>query len=200
MTVLLGRRRFTAISIDKMERLNRRLAGWANFYQFTDYTAMVFRRLDRIVFWKLGYWLARKHRATLKALCRRWVRAPEAGRATTWVLHGRNSRGFAGSVALRRLVTSRKSQFRWRVPECNPYILREEERNTFESRYADLKPVSSRREIGGSWVGRITGSTGKSTDGERVAEGSVLARRRSNVRGAKRPCCRECMRRNGRQG
>jgi hypothetical protein len=24
--------------------------GWANFYQFTDYTAMVFQRLDRIVF------------------------------------------------------------------------------------------------------------------------------------------------------
>jgi RNA-directed DNA polymerase len=125
-------------SIDKMERLNRILSGWANFYQFTDYTAMVFRRLDRIVFWKLGYWLARKHRATLKALCRRWVRAPEEGRATTWVLQGRNSRGFAGSVALRRLVTSRKSQFKWRGPECNPYILREEERNTFESRYADL--------------------------------------------------------------
>jgi RNA-directed DNA polymerase len=125
-------------SIDKMERLNRILAGWANFYQFTDYTATVFQRLDRIVFWKLGYWLARKHRATLKALCRRWVRAPEAGRATTWVLQGRNSRGFAGRVALRRLVTSRKSQFRWRVPESNPYILREEERNTIESRYADL--------------------------------------------------------------
>ena len=63
---------------------------------------------------------------------------PEAGRATTWVLQGRNSRGFAGRVALRRLVTSRKSQFRWRGPEGNPYILREEERNTFESRYADL--------------------------------------------------------------
>lgn len=125
-------------SIDKIERLNRILAGWANFYQFTDYTAMMFRRLDRIVFWKLGYWLARKHRATLKALCRRWVRAPEAGRATTWVLHGRSSRGFAGNIALRRLVTSRKSQFRWRVPEGNPYILREEERNTIESRYADL--------------------------------------------------------------
>jgi RNA-directed DNA polymerase len=36
--------------IDKVEHLNRILAGWANFYQFTDYTAMIFRRLDRIVF------------------------------------------------------------------------------------------------------------------------------------------------------
>ena len=36
---------------------------------------------------------------------------------------------------------------------------------------------------------RITGSTGKSVDGERDSAGSVVARKRSNVRGAKRPCC-----------
>jgi RNA-directed DNA polymerase len=35
-------------------------------------------------------------------------------------------------------VTSRKGQFRWRLPEGNPYILREEKRNIFESHYADL--------------------------------------------------------------
>lgn len=129
---------YSVNKIDMVERLNRILAGWANFYQFTDYTAMVFQRLDRIVFWKLGHWLARKYRATLKALCRHWVRAPEAGHATTWVLGGRNSRGIPCGIALRRLVTSRKGQFRWRLPEGNPYILREEKRNTFESRYADL--------------------------------------------------------------
>jgi hypothetical protein len=42
---------------------------------------------------------------------------------------------------------------------------------------------------GGSWVSRITGSTGKSADDERVAEGFVVATKRSNVRGAKGPCC-----------
>jgi hypothetical protein len=99
---------------------------------------MVFQRLDQIVFWKLGHWLASKYRATLKALCRHWVRAPEAGLAKTWVLGGRNSRGIPCGITLRRLVTSRKGQFRWRLPEGNPYILREEKRNTFESRYADL--------------------------------------------------------------
>ena len=51
------------------------------------------------------------------------------------------------------------------------------------------KPSSSRREIGGSWVGRITGSTGKSADDERVEDGSVVAMKRSNVRGARGPCC-----------
>src|SRR5204863_1376410 len=42
---------------------------------------------------------------------------------------------------------------------------------------------------GGSWVGRITGSTGKSADDERVADGPVVAVRRGNARGAKGPCC-----------
>ena len=38
-------------------------------------------------------------------------------------------------------------------------------------------------------VDRITGATGKSIEGERVAVGSVVAMKRSNVRGAKGPCC-----------
>src|SRR5215470_6880512 len=42
---------------------------------------------------------------------------------------------------------------------------------------------------GGSWVGRITGNTGKAADDERVAEGPVVAGKRGNARGAKGPCC-----------
>jgi len=36
---------------------------------------------------------------------------------------------------------------------------------------------------------RITGDTGKSVDGERVTERPVVAGKRGNARGAKRPCC-----------
>jgi hypothetical protein len=50
------------------------------------------------------------------------------------------------------------------------------------------KPSSPRREIGGAGS-RITGDPGKSVEGERDSAGSVVARKRSNVRGAKRPCC-----------
>ncbi len=42
---------------------------------------------------------------------------------------------------------------------------------------------------GGSGVSRITGSTGKSADDERVAEGPVVAWRRGNAREAKGLCC-----------
>ena len=40
---------------------------------------------------------------------------------------------------------------------------------------------------GWSQVDRITGSTGKSVEDEKVAEGSVVAVKRSNARGAKGP-------------
>jgi len=63
------------------------------FYQYTDYTATVFRKVDRTVFWKLGYWLARKYRRSFTSLMRDLVRSPGAGRARTWVLKGQNSRG-----------------------------------------------------------------------------------------------------------
>src|SRR5262249_18838243 len=47
-----------------------------------------------------------------------------------------------------------------------------------------LAPSGKRR----SQVGRITGDPRKSAEGERVGEGLVVAGKRSNVRGAKRPC------------
>src|SRR5215510_12290342 len=52
-----------------------------------------------------------------------------------------------------------------------------------------LVPARNRR----SKVGRITGNTGKSAEDERVAAGSVIAEKRSNVRGAKGPCHLRCL-------
>src|SRR5450755_286720 len=40
-----------------------------------------------------------------------------------------------------------------------------------------------------SRVGHITGQTGKVADDEMVVDGIVVAENRSNVRGAKEPCC-----------
>jgi len=121
--------------IDMIERLNRKLAGWANFYCFTDYTATVFRKLDRIIFWKFGHWLGKKYRSSLKNLMRDHVRVPKDNSAKTWVLQGRNSRGKHYQIALRRLVSSRKRQFRWRNPDGNPYLHSNAERSSIESNY-----------------------------------------------------------------
>lgn len=124
--------------IDLVERLNRQLAGWANFYQFTDYTAVWYGKLDRILFWKLAHWLARKYRTPIKLLIKQWVRKPSVDKAKTWTLFGCSGKGHLCGVTLRRLVTSRKGSFRWRNPEVNPYLPREEKRNTVTSRYHDV--------------------------------------------------------------
>jgi hypothetical protein len=51
------------------------------------------------------------------------------------------------------------------------------------------KPYSSRTRNRRKQGSRITGEPGNRWKGERVAEGPVVAEKRRNGRGAKRPCC-----------
>lgn len=80
----------------------------------------------------------RRYRRGFRSLMRDHVRAPEPGQAKTWLLQSQNSRGWYETVALRRLVTSRKDHFRWRNPSENPYILRDQARSIIELRYPDV--------------------------------------------------------------
>lgn len=137
-------RNYSENKIDLVERLNRQLAGWAKFYRLTDYTAIMYSKVDRIVFWKFAYWLARKHRTSIKSLMQQWISRPADGTAKTWVLYGRSGRGNLCGITLRRLVTSRKAQFRWRNPAINPYLLLDEGRSTVTSRYRDIAMALSR--------------------------------------------------------
>lgn len=124
--------------IDQVEIINRQLAGWANFYQYTDYTAMVYRHIDRVVFWKLAHWLARKYRISIKSLMRKWIKRPAPGQAKTWLLWGRSGNDNVCGIALRRLVTSPKQRFHWRTPVGNPYLAPYRKRRTITSAYRDV--------------------------------------------------------------
>ncbi|WP_081503137.1 group II intron maturase-specific domain-containing protein [Sulfobacillus thermosulfidooxidans] len=126
--------------LDMVEHLNQQIRGWANFYQYTDYTATMFGRLDRVIFWKLGHWLARKYREGFPGLMQRYVQAPKPGQAKTWVLRGRNSEGHYVTIALQRLVTTTKGRFLWHTPMGNPYLRAPATPTvpSHESRYADV--------------------------------------------------------------
>ena len=113
---------YAANRIDLVEHLNAQLTGWANFYQYTDYTSQVYTHIDQVVFWKLAHWMAHKFQTRAALQLRRHVRAPEPGQAKTWVLAGRGSDGRWRRVVLRRLVSSHKGQFRWHNPPRNPYV------------------------------------------------------------------------------
>ncbi|NHQ86281.1 group II intron reverse transcriptase/maturase [Iodobacter sp. HSC-16F04] len=124
--------------MDMLASLNRQLTGWANFYQYTDFTATLFSKLDRAIFWKFGYWLARKYRRGFRSLMRDHVKSPANGVAKTWLIEGQNSHGWYGVLTLRRLITSRKSRFKWRTLTENPFILHDEPISTIESRYGEI--------------------------------------------------------------
>jgi group II intron reverse transcriptase/maturase len=128
---------YSRSKIDKVEELNQKLKGWAQFYRHTDFTARVYRKIDHVVFWKLAHWLARKYRCRIKSLMMKWCKRPEPGRAKTWVLFGKTDQGYIHGAVLSRLVSSPKLPFRWRLPEINPYV-RTEVRNTVTSRYAEV--------------------------------------------------------------
>ena len=128
---------YSCSKIDKVEKLNQKLKGWAQFYRHTDFTAIVYSKIDRIVFWKLAHWLARKYRCSIKSLLIKWCKQPEPNKAKTWVLFGKTNNGNLCGITLVRLVSSPKLSFRWRLPEKNPY-LRDEIRNTVTSRYVDV--------------------------------------------------------------
>jgi len=50
------------------DQLNRKLHGWAAFYQFVDFKANIYSYIVRVVFWKLAHWLARKYRTGIASL------------------------------------------------------------------------------------------------------------------------------------
>ncbi|WP_317986960.1 group II intron maturase-specific domain-containing protein, partial [Escherichia coli] len=117
--------------------LNRKLKGWAMFYQFVDFKAKVFSYIDRVVFWKLAHWLARKYRTGIASLMRWWCKSPKPGQSKTWVLFGKTNHGKLSGEILYWLVGQGKKLFRWRLPEGNPY-LRTETRNTYTSRFTEV--------------------------------------------------------------
>lgn len=134
-TLLSGN--YSESKIDMVEILNRKLKGWAAFYQFVDFKAKVFSYIDRVVFWKLAHWLARKYRKSIAYLMRWWCKLPKPGQSKTRVLFDKTNHGKLNGEVLYRLVGQGKKSFRWRVPESNPH-LRTETRNTYTSRYPEV--------------------------------------------------------------
>lgn len=132
--------------VDKLkmiESLNRKIRGWSNFYQFTDFVAVMYSKMDRILFWKMGYWLSRKYRLNLRGVIKRWVRYPKKGNAKTWVVYGRGHTGKGCSATLLRMCGTGKKQFRWKTPSGNPYLKTPEPAKIFESKYRDVAMAMS---------------------------------------------------------
>ncbi len=107
---------------DMIDKINRQLIGWANFYKFTDYTAKVFQHIDTVVFWKLAHWLGRKYRSRIKPLLRKWFKRPNSQSAKTWMVYRTNKQGELMTGILYHMTNCRRMLFRWKTSKVNPYI------------------------------------------------------------------------------
>lgn len=141
LTALLSSN-YSDSKIDMVDRINRKLKGWSAFYKFVDFRAKTFGYIDRVVFWKIAHWLGRKYRTRLKPLMRHWYRSPAPGQRKTWVLFGKTNQGKLCGKELYALVGHGKCQFRYRLPNGNPY-LRTDFRKTITSRFADVAMAMS---------------------------------------------------------
>jgi len=91
------------------------LAGWAAFYKLTDFTTRVFRHIDHVVFWKDGALVGPEIPQYHQVIDAKVVSGSETGKAKTWIVYGINERGNRVGKELRRMVSSPKALFRWRM-------------------------------------------------------------------------------------
>jgi hypothetical protein len=127
---------YSESKVDMAEQLNRKLKGWAMFYQFVDFKAKVFSYIDRRVL-EAGSLAGPQIPYRYRFLMRWWCKSPKPGQSKTWVLFGKTNHGKLSGEILYRLVGQGKKLFRWRLPEGNPY-LRTETRNTYTSRFTEV--------------------------------------------------------------
>lgn len=122
--------------VDMVEKINQKIDGWANFYQFVDFKAKVFHRIDRVVFWKLAHWLARKYRIRLKPLMKRWIKRPSDSLARTWYVRDKDSNGRYREISLKRLVGRGKRRANFPTVSVNPYL--KTDTQSINSNYDDV--------------------------------------------------------------
>jgi group II intron reverse transcriptase/maturase len=133
----------------KIKALNRVIAGWCRYYQYTSKASSQFAKLERETFWLMAHWLGRKFQLTMPTVLHRF---------------GKDSTLTDGQNTLARHTDFRTLQYKKRFLKPNPYtnqenIEREElpDENPwpgFESRpgWTDIKQKALERD---NWTCRI---------------------------------------------
>jgi len=125
--------------VEMLNRLNRKIMGWTQFYRHTMYTAMVYQKLDTVLFWKVSHWLARKYKSRIKKLMRKWYQRSKRRGVKTWVVHD-TVNGETVSAALAKCIGSKKCRFMWKKSRENPYICNKD--IPFHMSYTDIATIT----------------------------------------------------------
>lgn len=66
-------------AVCKILALNRTIAGWCRYFQYTSRAGIEFNELENDTFWAMAHWLARKHRLSMPETLRRYNRGSGLG-------------------------------------------------------------------------------------------------------------------------
>lgn len=114
---------YSVSASEMIDKINQIIRGWSTFYRHTSYSAKVMGRLDTIVFWKLGHWLARKYRTRVNKLTRKWYLRSSNGGVKTWIVSYAR-KGVIFTAALEKFSGRGKDYRPSPAKDVNPYLLR----------------------------------------------------------------------------
>jgi len=138
----------------KIKALNRIIAGWCRYYQYTSKASTQFAELEHETFWRMAHWLGRKFKVSIPQAMVRFRQGNQLGE---------------GKTLLTRHSEFPTQQYRKRFLKPNPYTTRERlEREElpdespwpgFEDRpgWADIRCKAQERD---NWTCRICKTEG----------------------------------------
>jgi 5-methylcytosine-specific restriction endonuclease McrA len=94
----------------KFKALNRIIAGWCRYYQYTSKAATQFSKLERQTFWHMAHWLGRKFQLPMPIVIRRFCK---------------ESSLTDGKTTLTRHTNYPTQQYQKRFLKPNPYTTQE---------------------------------------------------------------------------
>ena len=105
-----------------IKKLNNKIGGWTNFYKYTDHTAMIYQRIDKVVFWKFAHWIAGKYKQHITKMMGNHFKRPAPSQPRTWCWKNSDAEN-AQKIYLSKLVGSPKARYARPRLTVNPYTL-----------------------------------------------------------------------------
>jgi RNA-directed DNA polymerase len=109
-----------------IDRLNPIILGWRSYYRYATRAHRDFAHLDDWMWWRVGRWLRKKHRKTLRQTLRRRYFLSALGKRRQWTEGAKRLRFFSDGGTMRYPLQSTEKMNRWNVrleDEQRQYVL-----------------------------------------------------------------------------
>jgi len=107
----------------KIKALNRIIAGWCRYYQYTSWAESQFSKLANKTFWAVGHWLGRKHKLSMPQVMKRFRNGETLadGEIELWLHNKFPTLRYLGRFLKPNPYTTQKVIEREELPDENPW-------------------------------------------------------------------------------